>query len=160
MSASIAKFLNPYETRTSSHLQRIIMKTLFIACTCSVALAVYAFAQVPAVSPTVSPAQSAPVVSVAPSATAPSATAPASGDLGDQIRRRFDKKFKTGGHIRIERDKDALEDKDIPPPVTPIVGVPVLAGLGAPGLMVAVLLCFGLSRPRALHRTAPFMGEQ
>lgn len=131
------------------------MRTLFIACTCSFALAVCAFAQAPSVSPMVSPAQSTPALSVAPSATAP-----ASGDLGDQIRRRFDKKFKTGGHIHIERDKDDLEDKDIPSQVIPIVVVTMLAVFGAPVLIVAVIMYFGFSKTRALHRTVRLMVEK
>jgi hypothetical protein len=151
----ISKFLNPYGTWTSSHLQRIIMKTLFTVCTCWFALAVCAFAQAPSVSPMVSPAQSTPGLSVPPSATAP-----ASGDLGDQIRRRFDKKFKTGGHIRVEKDKDALDDKDIPSQVIPIVVVTMLAVFGAPVLIVAVIMYFGFSKTRALHRTVRLMVEK
>jgi Domain of unknown function (DUF6249) len=131
------------------------MKTLFIGCTCSFALAICAFAQAPSVSPMVSPAQSTPALSVAPSATAP-----VSGDLGDQIRRRFDKKFKTGGRIHIERDKDALEDKDIPSQVIPIVVVTMLAVFGAPVLIVAVIMYFGFSKTRALHRTVRLMVEK
>ena len=133
----------------------MIMKTLFIVCTYSVALAVWAFAQVPAVSPAVSPVQSAPAVSVAPSATMPP-----SGDLGDQIRRKFDKKFKTGGHIRVDRDKDAVEDKDIPSQVIPIVVVATLAVFGAPVLIVAVIMYYGFSKTRALHRTVRLMVEK
>jgi hypothetical protein len=131
------------------------MRTLFIACTCSFALAVCAFAQAPSVSPMVSPAQPTPTVSAAPSATAPT-----SSDLGDQIRRRFDKKFKTGGHFRIERDNDALEDKDIPSQVIPIVIVTMLAVFGAPVLIVAVIMYFGFSKTRALHRTVRLMVEK
>jgi len=131
------------------------MKTLFIGCTCWFALAACAFAQAPSVSPIVSPAQSTPALSVAPSATAP-----VPGDLGDQIRRRFDKKFKTGGHIHIERDKDALEDKDIPSQVIPIVVVTMLAVFGAPVLIVAVIMYFGFSKTRALHRTVRLMVEK
>jgi len=131
------------------------MKTLFISCTCWFALAVCAFAQAPSVSPMVSPAQSTPALSVAPSATAS-----ASGDLGEQIRRRFDKKFKTGGHIRIERNKDPLEDKDIPSQVIPIVVVTMLAVFGAPVLIVAVIMYFGFSKTRALHRTVRLIVEK
>src|SRR6266403_4515599 len=131
------------------------MKTLFIGCTCWSAIAVCAFAQAPSVSPMVSPAHSTPGLSVPPSATAPTA-----GDLGDQIRRRFDKKFKTGGHIRVEKDKDALEDKDIPSQVIPIVVVTMLAVFGAPVLIVAVIMYFGFSKTRALHRTVRLMVEK
>jgi hypothetical protein len=131
------------------------MKTLFIVCICSVALELGVFAQVPSVSPAVSPAQSAPAVSVAPSATTP-----ASNDLGDQIRRRFDRKFKTGGHIRLERDEDALGDKDIPSKVIPIVAITLLTVFGAPVLIVAVIMYFGFSKTRALHRTVRLMVEK
>src|SRR5256885_5708044 len=131
------------------------MKTLFVGCTCWFALAVCAFAQAPSVSPMVSPARSTPALSVAPSATAP-----ASGDLGEQIRRRFDKKFKTGGHIRIERNKDPLEDKDIPSQVIPIVVVTMLAVFGTPILIVAVIMYFSMSKTRAMHRTVRLMVEK
>ena len=138
------------------------MKPLLIVYTCSVALAVTAFAQVPAVSPAVSPAQSVPAVSVAPSAITP-----ASGDLGDQIRRRFDKKFKKGAHVRVGSDKDAVEDKDtdsygddIPSRVIPIVVVTMLTVFGAPVLIVAVIMYFGFSKTRALHRTVRLMVEK
>jgi len=138
------------------------MKPLFIVYTCSVALAVSAFAQVPAVSPGGSPAQSVPAVSVVPSTTTP-----ASGDLGDQIRQRFDKKFKKGVHMRVGSDKDAVEDKDadshgddIPSRVIPIVVVTMLTVFGAPVLIVAVIMYFGFSKTRALHRTVRLMVEK
>ena len=138
------------------------MKPLLIVYTCSVALAVTAFAQVPAVSPAVSPAQSVPAISVAPSAITP-----ASGDLGDQIRRRFDKKFKKSAHVRVGSDKDAVEDKDtdsygddIPSRVIPIVVVTMLTVFGAPVLIVAVIMYFGFSKTRALHRTVRMMVEK
>jgi len=138
------------------------MKPLLIVYTCSVALAVTAFAQVPAVSPAVSPAQSVPAISVAPSAITP-----ASGDLGDQIRRRFDKKFKKSAHVRVGSDKDAVEDKDtdsygddIPSRVIPIVVVTMLTVFGAPVLIVAVIMYFGFSKTRALHRTVRLMVEK
>jgi len=138
------------------------MKPLFVVYTCSVALVVSAFAQVPAVSPAVSPAQSAPAVSVTPSATMP-----ASRDLGDQIRRRFDKQFKKGVHIPVGSDKDAVEDKDtgphgddIPSRVIPIVVVTMLTVFGAPVLIVAVIMYFGFSKTRALHRTVRLMVEK
>ena len=138
------------------------MKPLFIVYTCSVVLAVSAFAQAPAAPPAVSPTQPAPAVSVAPSAITP-----ASGDLGDQIRRRFDKKFKKGAHIRVGNDKDAVEDKDtdshgddIPSRVIPIVVVTMLTVFGAPVLIVAVIMYFGFSKTRALHRTVRLMVEK
>jgi hypothetical protein len=137
------------------------MKTLFIVCTCSVGLVVGAFAQVPTVSPTIGPVQPAPTVSVGPSATASTP-----GDLGDQIRRRFDKKFKKGVHFRVETDKDAVEDKenshdgDIPEKVIPIVLISVLAVFGMPVLIVAVIMYFGFSKTRALHRTVRLMVEK
>ena len=138
------------------------MKPLFIVYTCSVVLAVSAVAQAPAASPAVSPTQSVPAVSVVPSATTP-----ASGDLGDQIRRRFDKKFKKGVHMRVGNDKDAVEDKDtdsygddIPSRVIPIVVVTMLTVFGAPVLIVAVIMYFGFSKTRALHRTVRLMVEK
>jgi hypothetical protein len=138
------------------------MKTRFIVCICSTALALGAFAQGPAVSPAVSPAQSASAASAAPTATTP-----VSSDLGDQIRRRFDKKFKKGVHFRVESDKDAVEDKDndshggdIPSEVIPIVVITMLTVFGAPVLIVALIMYFGFSKTRALHRTVRLMVEK
>ena len=138
------------------------MKTLFIVCTCSVVLALGAFAQSPTVPPAISPAQPAPIASAAPTATTPP-----SSDLADQIRRRFDKKFKKGVHFRVETDKDAVEDKDndshdgdIPSNVIPIVVVTMMAVFGAPVLIVAVIMYFGFSKTRALHRTVRLMVQK
>ena len=137
------------------------MKTLFIAYSCSVALALGAFGQSPTVPPVASPAQpAAPAASVAPTASAT-----ASNDLSDRIQQRIEKKFGHKGlHFQVGDEetgkKGADSDGDIPPQVIPIVAISVLAVFGAPVLIVAVIMYFGFSRNRMLHRTIRMMVEK
>jgi hypothetical protein len=135
------------------------MKTLFIACICSVALTLVAFGQNPTATQATSPA---PATSMAP---APAATAASANDLADKIQQRIEKKFKKGAHIRVETDSDATPDRheesgDIPPQVIPIVAISVLAVFGAPVLIVAVIMYFGFSKNRMMHRTIRMMVEK
>jgi hypothetical protein len=135
------------------------MKTLFIACICSVALALVAFGQNPTATQATSPA---PATSMAP---APAATAASANDLADKIQQRIEKKFKKGAHIRVGTDSDATPDRheesgDIPPQVIPIVAISVLAVFGAPVLIVAVIMYFGFSKNRMMHRTIRMMVEK
>ena len=136
------------------------MKTLFIAYSCSVALALGAFGQSPTVPPGASLAPS-----VAPAASvAPTASATASNDLSDRIQQRIEKKFGHKGlHFQGDEEtgkKGADSDGDIPPQVIPIVAISVLAVFGAPVLIVAVIMYFGFSRNRMMHRTIRMMVEK
>jgi len=135
------------------------MKTLFIACICSVALALVVFGQDPTATPATSPA---PATSMAP---APAATAASVNDLADKIQQRIERKFKKGAHIRVETDSDAAPDRheesgDIPPQVIPIVAISMLAVFGAPVLIVAAIMYFGFSKNRMMHRTIRMMVEK
>ena len=141
------------------------MRIPLLGCVASFLFATGAIAQTPAVSPAVSPAQSASAASAAPTATAPAATAAPVNDLADKIQQRIEKKFKKGAHIRVETDSDAAADRheesgDIPPQVIPIVAISVLAVFGAPVLIVAVILYFGFSKNRMMHRTVRMMVEK
>jgi Domain of unknown function (DUF6249) len=131
------------------------MKTLFIIGVCSLALALGAFAQ----SPAVSPATGAPLTSgtISPSAT------PESG-LEQSIRKKHKKHFNfTIGDQ--DQDTTSAESGDgshdeIPEAVIPIVAISLLTVFGAPVLIVALIMYFGFSKSRAMHRTIRMMVEK
>ena len=124
------------------------MKTSFIVCICSLALAVSAFAQNPAATQTTSPA---------PASTIPGASASPSDDLADKIQQRIEKKFR-GHHGVVIGDHDA--EGDIPGEVIPIVAITMLTVFGAPVLIVAVIMLINYARARSLHRTVQMMVEK
>lgn len=137
------------------------MKTLFIAYSCSVALALGAFGQSPTMPTIASPAQSAtPGASVTPTASAT-----ASNDLSDRIQQRIEKRFKHKGlHFQVGDDETAKKgtdsNDDIPALAVPIVAVVMLSVFGAPVLIVALIMYFGFSRNRMMHRTIRTMVEK
>jgi hypothetical protein len=128
------------------------MKASFIVCACSIALAVSAFAQSPTVSPLVSPA---------PAATA---SALPSSDLADKIQQRIEKKFgRKGRHFQVGEDKESSGksgDSNDEIPALAIVAVVMLSIFGAPVLIVAVIMYFGFSKNRMMHRTIRMMVEK
>jgi hypothetical protein len=136
------------------------MRALFIVCIGSIALAAGTLAQSPAVSSVASPA---PTASATASA-APTASTPGSTDLGDRIQQRLEKKFKSKGfHFGVDSDERGAGDKaheDIPAMVLPIVGIVFLTIFGAPVLIVAVIMYFGFSKNRMMHRTVRLMVEK
>jgi hypothetical protein len=133
------------------------MKKLLTVLICFAAFAIAAFAQSPAATQTLSPA---PATSVT---VAPAATASPSADLADTIQQRIEKKFH-GHHDRhgiVIGDSDEGHDSgDIPEAVIPIVAISVLAVFGAPVLIVALIMYFGFSKSRAMHRTIRMMVEK
>jgi hypothetical protein len=137
------------------------MKTLFIAYSCSVALALGAFGQSPTMPTVASPAQS-----VAPGASVtPTASATASNDLSDRIQQRIEKRFRHKGlHFQVGDDetgkKGTDSNDDIPALAVPIVAVVMLSVFGAPVLIVALIMYFGFSRNRMMHRTIRTMVEK
>jgi len=159
------------------------MKTLLITSICSIALAIGAFGQSPTISPVASPpsASTLPTASMAPTASvmpSPSATATMSAVVGasasatpstlaDRIHQRIDKKMnKKGFHIGVDTDDKATDEtgngshEDIPAMVIPLVGIVFLTIFGAPVLIVAVIMYFGFSRNRMMHRTVRMMVEK
>lgn len=131
------------------------MKTLFIICICSLALALGAFAQSPAASPATGwPAASA---TVSPASTPQS-------DVEQSIRKKHKKHFNfTIGDQ--DQDKTSVESGDgshdeIPEAVIPIVALSLLTVFGAPVLIVALIMYFGFSKSRAMHRTIRLMVEK
>ena len=127
------------------------MKTSFIVCICSMALTAGLFAQAPAASPmTSAPAASA---TISPASTPQS-----------EIEQSIRKKQKRHFNFTIDdHEADADHEKsdgDIPAKVIPIVFITMLAVFGMPVLIVAVIMYFGFSKTRALHRTVRLMVEK
>jgi hypothetical protein len=150
------------------------MKTLLTIWICSVALATGAFAQGPTAPPATTPGTG---LSPAAAASAGPSISPAGSpsDLADKLHRRLDKKFKQKGiHFTIgDKDKDknkdaatddsddiSLSHNDIPAMVIPLVGIVFLTIFGAPVLIVAVILYFGFSKNRMMHKTVRMMVEK
>jgi len=130
------------------------MKTLPL-CICSVVLAVTAMAQPAPPSPPPSPAASASMT----------ASASPAQDLADRIHQRIEKKLKGHHGIVIDGDKD--EDVDLRKVrdlgedfAIPIVAIVFMSIFGAPVLIVAVIMYFGFSRNRMMHRTIRMMAEK
>jgi hypothetical protein len=128
------------------------MKTLPL-CVCSVVLAVTAMAQ---------PAPPAPPPAPAASASVTASASPAR-DLADRIHQRIEKKLK--GHHGIvidggDRDLGEIKSDDLPEFVIPIVAITMLTIFGAPVLIVALIMYFGFSKNRAMHRTIRIMAEK
>jgi hypothetical protein len=129
------------------------MKTSFIVCICSIALAIVAFGQ----SPSTQGSSPAPAASIAPTAS----VSPA-GDLADKIHQRIEKKFR-GHHGIVIGDHDGDEDLksgDIPELVVPIVAITMLTVFGAPVLIVGVIMLINYFKARSLHRTVQTMVEK
>ena len=131
------------------------MKTLPL-CICSIVLAVVAMGQ-PAPPPPAPPAPAA-------SASGTASVSPAQ-DLADRIHQRIEKKLKGHHGIVIDGDKD--EDVDLKGigdlgerMAIPIVGIVFMSIFGAPVLIVAVIMYFGFSRNRMMHRTIRIMAEK
>jgi len=136
------------------------MKTLFLSYGCSVALALTAFAQ-PLPAPTVANAPS-PATSPTPRTTA---TASVSDDLAARIQRRINKKLEKHLNVtatdREAGDTDLAEIGDVSERLAvPIVAIVFLTLFGAPVLIVAVIMYFGFSKNRMMHRTIRMMVEK
>jgi hypothetical protein len=127
------------------------MKTSLIVCICSRALAAGLFAQ----APTASPIMSAP----AATATISPAATPES-EIEQSIRKKQKRHFNfTIGNHETDADHGKSEE-DIPAKVIPIVGIVFLTIFGAPVLIVAVIMYFGFSKNRMMHRTIRLMVEK
>jgi Domain of unknown function (DUF6249) len=134
------------------------MKTL-VLCICSITLAVIASAQPSPPAPP--PPQAAP--SPAASASATVSVSPGS-NLADRLHQKLDKKMH-GHHGLVidgsdDHDVGEFKSDDIPEFVIPIVAITMLTIFGAPVLIVALIMYFGFSKNRALHRTVRMMAER
>jgi len=140
------------------------MKTLSLICVGSLLLAWNAFSQTPTVSPVTSPTPS-------PSAAAtisPAATSSPESDLAGRIHHRIDQRLKQRGlSINFGDDEDGPGPRghssstgDVPEAVIPLVAIIFMTIFGAPVLIVAVIMYFGFSRNRMMHRTVRMMVEK
>jgi hypothetical protein len=154
------------------------MKKLFILSVCSLILATGLFAQSPSVPPPGTPdsASASASAAIAPTATAaispvasvsPASSATGSPSLADKIHKRIDQKLghKKGVHFNIGDNDDSGQSTsgshdDIPAALIPLVGVVMITVFGAPVLIVAVILYFGFSRNRMMHKTVRMMVEK
>ena len=140
------------------------MKTLFLTLVGALTLACSGFSQTPA--PVASASSPPPTASVSASASAAISPA-AEHDLADKIHRRIESRLKQHGmHFSITDDGDKIADKgdhrggDVPEAVIPLVAIIFMAVFGAPVLIVAVIMYFGFSRNRMMHKTIRMMVEK
>jgi Domain of unknown function (DUF6249) len=139
------------------------MKVLLITCLGSVMLALSGFAQ----SPSPSPAGTAATASPAFSASASASVSPTEeSDLADKIHRRIELRMRQKGlHFNIGHDDEIAgarhsDSDDVPEAVIPLVAIVFMTVFGAPVLIVAVIMYFGFSRNRMMHRTIRMMVEK
>lgn len=139
------------------------MKTLFLTCLGLFVLAGSAIGQTPSATTTSSPV---PSVTAAPSVS-PAVSPGTQTDLADKIQRRLDHKLKQKGlHFSINDDDDEIgvpaghPGNDVPEAVIPLVAIVFMTIFGAPVLIVAVIMYFGFSRNRMMHRTVRMMVEK
>jgi hypothetical protein len=159
------------------------MKKLFIVCIGSMALVWGALAQTPTMTQPAGSSAPSPWLTPAPTATAPAATATAAASmtpvlsasptasepssLADKIHKKFDKKLRhKGGLVHIDTDGDRDDgtgrqhDDVMPADVLPIIAVVMTSVFGMPVLIMAVILYFGFSRNRMMHKTVRMMVEK
>ena len=132
------------------------MKTV-ILCICSLAMAAAVFGQS---SPQAQASLATPAASVSPAITG-TGTPPT--DLADRIQQKVESKLKGHHHGIVIDGVDKVErggSDDIPEMAIPIIAIVFMSVFGAPILIVAVILYFGFSRNRMMHRTVRMMVEK
>jgi hypothetical protein len=106
----------------------------------------------------------APTASPIPSAPPATATISPASTPESKIEQSIRKKQKRHFNFTIDdHETDADHGKsggDIPEKVVPIVLISVLAVFGMPVLIVAVIMYFGFSKNRMMHRTVRMMVEK
>ena len=136
------------------------MKTLFITCLCSIALAWTVFGQGHTVPSSTSVGNAAQSVSPAASAS----VSPSPGDESDWQRKMEKRKkhfnFTIDGNDGEESGHISHSSDDVPEMVVPIVAVVMMSIFGAPVLIVGLIMYFGFSRNRMMHKTIRMMVEK
>ena len=139
------------------------MKTTFLTCLCSIALALSVFGQTPTAPATSASVQPSVSASVAPSATP---------DDEDAIERAVARKLKrTFGididtshgttHVSRHHSDNSDDDEDMGALMAiPIVGIIFTTLFGAPVMVVAAIMFFSYLKSRSLHRTVRTMVEK
>jgi len=141
------------------------MRTFFLTLVGVLILACNGFSQ----SPPPAAGTSSPLPAASVSASASATISPAAeSDLADKIQRRINSRMKQHGlHFSINDDGESSEGKihtargdDVPEAVIPLVAIVFMTVFGAPVLIVAVIMYFGFSRNRMMHRTIRMMVEK
>jgi Domain of unknown function (DUF6249) len=138
------------------------MKTLFVVWICSLALTMAVLAQSPtAVPQTAGAASPASSATISPGASVSPAASPES-ELERSITKKHKKhfNFSIGDQDFDTEAKGSDSHDDIPAKVVPIVAVVFLSIFGAPVLIVAVIMYFGFSKNRMMHKTVRMMVEK
>jgi hypothetical protein len=130
------------------------MKTLLITCLCSIALVWTVRGQSPTVA--VSPAASiSPATAISPSPATQS-------DWQQRMEKKHKKHFNftIDGNDGEESGHVSHSGDDIPEMVVPIVAIAMFSIFGAPVLIVGLIMYFGFSRNRMMHKTIRMMVEK
>jgi hypothetical protein len=147
------------------------MKTTFLTCLCSFALALSLFGQTPtpAAQPTVSPVPASPSPTLAAAITSPSVSVSATPAEEDDISRDVARKLKNKFGITIDRhhgptirhhsDGDDSDDLGAFMAI-PIIGIVFSTLFGAPIMIVVAIMFFSYLKSRSLHRTVRMMVEK
>jgi Domain of unknown function (DUF6249) len=150
------------------------MKTTFLTCLCSIALALSAFGQTPtpAVPPSPQPTVSATSVASSPAVATATATVAATSDREESIESEVARKLKHKFGINIDtshgtthvsrhHSDDSSDDEGLGALVAiPIVAIVFATLFGAPVLVVAAIMFFSYLKSRSLHRTVRTMVEK
>lgn len=147
------------------------MKTTFLTCLFSVALALSLFGQAPtpAASPATSPAPASPSPTLAAAIASPSASVSATPADDDDISRDVARKLKRKFGITIDRHNGPTisrhhndgDDSDMGALIAlPIVGIVFSTLFGAPIMIVVAIMFFSYLKSRSLHRTVRMMVEK
>ena len=146
------------------------MKTTFLICFCSIALALSGFGQTPALSP--QPAVSAVSVASSPAVATAAAVVSATPDRDDSIEAEVARKLKRKfgididmghgtTHISRHHSNDSSDEEDMGALMAiPIVGIIFTTLFGAPVMVVAAIMFFSYLKSRSLHRTVRTMVEK
>jgi hypothetical protein len=150
------------------------MKTTFLTCLCSIALALSVFGQTPTptLAPSTQPTVSATSVASSPAVAAAPAIASATPDGEESIEAEVARKLKRKlgididlghgtTHISRHHTDDGSDDGDMGALMAiPIVGIIFTTLFGAPVMVVAAVMFFSYLKSRSLHRTVRAMVEK
>jgi hypothetical protein len=150
------------------------MKTTFLTCLCSIALALSAFGQTPtpAVPPSPQPTVSATSVASSPAVATATATVAANPDREESIESEVARKLKHKFGINIDTSHgtthvsrhhgdDSSDEEDLGGLMAiPIVAIVFTTLFGAPVMVVAAVMFFSYLKSRSLHRTVRTMVEK
>ena len=149
------------------------MKTSFLICFCSIALALSGFGQspTPALSPSPQATVSGSAIASSPAVAATTTTISATPDGEESIEAEVARKLKRKFGITIDRsdrttrvsrhDSDDDGDDDFGAFMAiPIIGIVFTTLFGAPVMVVAAIMFFSYLKSRSLHRTVRTMVEK